>query len=118
MIRRPITDVLRDIRKGRVVEAATDELAAIVRDVMDTGLKGELTIKITVKPQEKGDNCLILAAKVSSKRPMAPLPEGLFFADHDGALLRDDPTQLRIFADARERIDPETGEILVDNRRN
>lgn len=109
---RPFTDVLRDIRKGRVVEAASEELAEVVRAVLDTNKGGEFTLKLTVKPQGKGDNAVILSAKISAKVPQADLPDALFFADLDGDLLRDDPTQNRMFADAKERVDPETGEVV------
>ncbi|KAK0359632.1 hypothetical protein LTR94_030539, partial [Friedmanniomyces endolithicus] len=51
---KPITDVLRDIRKGMVAEAAGEELANVVRAVTATGKAGSLTLKLTVKPQ-KGD---------------------------------------------------------------
>ncbi len=110
---RPFTDVLRDIRKGRVVDAASDELAEVVRAVLDTSKPGELTLKLKIKPQGKGDNAVIVSAEVKAKRPQADLPDALFFADIDGDLLRDDPTQQRIFADASgEKIDARTGEVL------
>ena len=108
---RPFTDVIRDIRKGRVVDAATDQLGEVVRGVLDTNKAGELTIKLSIKPQGKGDNAVIVSAKVSAKVPQADLPDALFFADLDGDLLRDDPTQQRMFADAAERVDPLTGEV-------
>jgi hypothetical protein len=114
---RPFTDVIRDIRKGRVVEAASDQLAEVVRGVLDTSKAGELTLKLTIKPQGKGDNAVIVSAKLSAKVPQASLPDALFFADIDGDLLRDDPTQSRMFADATgDRIDPKTGEVLAEGR--
>lgn len=109
---RPFTDVLRDIRKGRVVDAASEQLAEVVRAVLDTNKGGELTLKISIKPQGKGDNAVILSAKIVSKVPQIALPDALFFADLDGDLLRDDPTQQRMFADAKERVDPLTGEVV------
>lgn len=108
---RPFTDVLRDIRKGRVVDAAGEELAEVVRAVLDTTKPGELTLKLTVKPQGKGDNAVIVSAKLSAKVPQADLPDALFFADLDGDLLRDDPTHVRMFADAGETVDLATGEV-------
>lgn len=110
---RPITDVLRDIRKGRVVEAASEALAEVVRGVLDTNKAGEVTIKLAVKPQGKGDNAVVMSVKLSHKVPQADLPDALFFADLDGDLLRDDPTQTRMFADAVDRVDPKTGEVLA-----
>lgn len=110
---RPFTDVLRDIRKGRVVEAASDELAEVVKAVLDTAKPGELTLKLKVSPQGKGDNAVIVSAEVKSKRPVAKLPDALFFADLDGDLLREDPTQQRIFTDAAgDKVDGRTGEVL------
>lgn len=109
---RLITDVLRDIRKGRVVDSASEELARVVRAVLDTEKPGELTLKLKIKPQGKNDNALIVSVAVASKVPQASLPDGLFFADLEGDLLRDDPTQQRLFADAKERVDPLTGEVV------
>jgi len=107
---RPFTDVLRDIRKGRVVETLSEELAEVVRAVLDTNKPGELTLKLKISPQGKGDNALIVSAASTQKIPRAKLPDALFFADLDGDLLRDDPTQQRMFADT-ERVDPLTGEV-------
>ncbi len=114
---RPFTDILRDIRKGRVVDAAGVELAEVVRAVLDTNKAGSLTLTISVKPQGKGDNAVILGVKLGTSLPKMDLPEGLFFADLDGDLLRDDPTQQRMFADAlavatTTSFDPETGEVI------
>lgn len=114
---RPFTDVLRDIRKGRVVDAASDQLAEVVRAVLATDKPGELTIKLSIKPQGKGDNAVIVGAKVTAKAPQATLPDALFFADLDGDLLRDDPTQTRMFADAGDKIDGTTGEVVSEARR-
>jgi len=110
---RPFTDILRDMRKGRVVDAAGDEMARLVRAVLDTNKAGEMTLKLKVKPQGKGDNAVIVSAEVKSKAPQADLPDALFFADLDGDLLREDPTSQRIFTDAAgDKIDARTGEVL------
>lgn len=99
---RLFTDVLRDIRKGRVVEAASEALAEVTRAVMETGKGGTVTLTLTVKPQAKGDNAIVVGAKVAAKAPKLDLPEAIFFADGEGSLLRDDPTQQRMFADTGE----------------
>lgn len=110
---RPFTDVLRDIRKGKVVDRLGEEMAQVVQGVLDTNKGGELVLKLSVKPQGKGDNAVIVSAKISTKVPQADLPDALFFADLDGDLLREDPTQTRIFADVGERVDPKTGEVFA-----
>lgn len=94
---RPFTDFLRDIRKGRVVDAATDDLAELVRAVKDTGKAGSLTLTISIKPQDKEAEQVVVSAAVSTKLPKAALPEGIFFAGIDGDLLRDDPSQKEMF---------------------
>ncbi len=113
---RPFTDVLRDIRRGRVVNHLTDELARVIQGVLDTDKPGALTLTLTIKPQGKGDNAVVMTAKTTAKVPQPALPDALFFADLDGGLHRDDPTQQRLFADATpaatpETYDPETGEL-------
>jgi hypothetical protein len=99
---RPITDVLRDIRKGRAVEMLSEELAEVTRGVLENQKAGELTIKLKVSPQGKGDNAVVMSLTSTKKVPQAKLPDALFFADLDGDLLRDDPTQQRLFADSEK----------------
>jgi hypothetical protein len=112
---RLITDILREIRKGRVVESASQDLQEVVRNVLDTGKAGSLTLTISVKPQGKGDNAVILGVKIATGIPKIDQPEGLFFANLDGDLLRDDPTQQRMFADVNApstTFNPDTGEVF------
>lgn len=112
---KPFTDVLRDIRKGKVVDALTDDLAEVVQAVLDTEKAGELTLKLKVKPQGKGDLCVVIEAKITSKLPHVDMPEGIFFADLDGGLHRDEPNQHQMFKDVDlgDVIDKETGEITT-----
>lgn len=107
----PFTDVLRQIRKGRLADVASEELNAVVRAVMATGKPGSVTLVLTVKPQSKGDNALIVSATINAKEPQEELPSGIFFANLDGDLLREDPTQQRMFAAVDH--DPQTGEVLT-----
>lgn len=51
---RLITDVLREIRKGRAVDQASRLLAELVRAVDETGKPGNITITLTVKPEKGG----------------------------------------------------------------
>jgi hypothetical protein len=119
---RPFTDILRDIRKGRVVEALGDELAEVVKSVLENNKAGSITLVLSIKPQGRGDNAIIITPKITSSIARPEQPDGLFFADLDGNLLRDDPTQQRIFSDtaapiaeAGDRFDPKTGEIIDAN---
>jgi len=97
---RPITDVLRDVRRGRAVEQATRMTAEVVRAVDETGKPGELTIKIKVKPEKGGGSQKTITCEVKSKKPEQDIPEAVFFSDPDGDLHRTDPAQSEMFTEA------------------
>ena len=90
---RLITDVLRDIRKGRPVEEATMALADVVRAVDETGKDGSVTITLKVKAAKHGGPEKTLIAEVKSKKPIADIAPAVFFSDADGDLHRTDPNQ-------------------------
>lgn len=90
---RLITDVLRDIRKGRPVEEATMALADVVRAVDETGKEGSVTITLKIKPAKHGGPEKTLIAEVKSKKPIADIAPAVFFSDQDGDLHRVDPNQ-------------------------
>ena len=108
---KPITDILRDIRKGMVAEAAGEELASVVRAVTATGKPGSLTIKLTVKPQKGDSEQVVISSKLSATTPTADMPEAIFFADMEGDLHRNDPRQPEMFRNA------DLGDAAVDTRR-
>ncbi|WP_292085344.1 MULTISPECIES: hypothetical protein [unclassified Brevundimonas] len=108
---KPITDILRDIRKGMVAEAAGEELAQVVRAVTATGKPGSLTIKLTVKPQKGDSEQVVISSKLSATTPTADMPEAIFFADMEGDLHRNDPRQPEMFRTA------DLGDAAVDARR-
>lgn len=107
---KPITDILRDIRKGMVAEAAGEELAQVVRAVTATGKPGSLTIKLTVKPQKGDSEQVVISSKLSATTPTADMPEAIFFADMDGDLHRNDPRQPEMFRNA------DLGDAVADRR--
>jgi hypothetical protein len=74
---RPITDVLRDIRRS-----------------------GELTITIKVKPDKDGGTGKMLSCSVKCKKPVSDIPEAIFFSDPHGDLHRTDPAQSEMFTEA------------------
>lgn len=90
---RLITDVLRDIRKGRPVEEATMALADVVRAVDETGKEGSVTITLKVKPAKHGGPEKTLIAEVKAKKPIAEIAPAVFFSDEEGDLHRVDPRQ-------------------------
>lgn len=106
---RPITDILRNIRKGRAVDLASQRLAEIVQAVDETGKPGELVITLKVKPEKGGGSLKSIAVLVKAKIPEIDLPEGVFFSDADGDLHQSDPHQQEMFGEAGRR-GPAAGE--------
>jgi hypothetical protein len=96
---RPITDVLREMRRGRIVEDATDALGEVVKAVDATNKAGSVTIKLTVKPSKDGGWEKTLSAAISTSVPRPDLPDAVFFSNADGDLVRDDPDQRALFGD-------------------
>ena len=90
---RLITDILREIRKGRPVEEATYALADVVRAVDETGKAGSVTITLTVKPAKHGGPEKSLECKVEAKIPRADIAPAIFFSNTEGDLFRVDPRQ-------------------------
>lgn len=90
---RLITDILREIRKGRPVEEATYALADVVKAVDETGKPGVVTITLTVKPAKHGGPEKILQCDVKAKKPRADIAPAIFFSDEEGDLFRIDPRQ-------------------------
>lgn len=102
---RLVTDVLREIRKGRAVDQASRLLAEVVRAVDETGKPGKVTIELIVKPEKGGGSHKTIIAIVKAKKPEGDIPEAVFFSDPGGDLHRSDPSQSEMFSDASARGD-------------
>lgn len=90
---KPFTDVLREYRRGALVDEATAALAEVVKGVRETGKSGSVTLTIKVSHQKGDRDVMELEAAVNGKPPKEPLPAAIFFADEDGSLHRQDPKQ-------------------------
>ena len=90
---RLITDILREIRKGRPVEEATIALNDVVRAVDETGKPGSVTITLKISPAKHGGPEKTLTAEIKAKKPIAEIAPAVFFSDAEGDLFRFDPRQ-------------------------
>jgi hypothetical protein len=88
---RPFADVVRELAGGTVYEDLTTQLGEVVTAVMETGKVGELSLKLSIKPN--GEGSVRVLADVKQKVPAATLGETLFFATSSGSLIRNDPRQ-------------------------
>lgn len=89
---RPFADVLRDLGRGQAIDDAAVALNDLVLSVLATGKKGRIDLHVLVEPF-KGSDTLMVSAKVDSRLPQADPVAAIFYADGDGNLLRNDPTQ-------------------------
>lgn len=88
---RPFADVVRELGSGRTYEDLTHGLAEVVEAVMATRKGGELTLKMSIKPN--GEGSVRITDDVKIKVPQPTRGDTLFFATAEGSLIRNDPRQ-------------------------
>lgn len=93
---KPITDVLREVRRGAFSEEAGDQLAELVKSVVEHGKGGKMTIELSVRPAGKKNAALIITAKSTVKAPQDSPDETLMFPTPEGNLLTEDPRQQKL----------------------
>ena len=115
MATRPITDTLRLLQGGMLLDRASDELAALVKGVDDTGKPGQLTITLKLK---KASGAIEIVADVKTKVPEQKPDSDLLWATVEGNLSVDNPSQRKLDLRVAETkkvevrtVDQDTGEI-------
>jgi hypothetical protein len=112
-------DTLRNINLGRFAEELDQEFADLINSCKATGKKGEIIVKLTMKPGKGGARVMTVDHDYKVKSPQFDRPTDHFFVTDQGALVVDNPDQKKL--DLRpiggrkptsETVDPETGEIL------
>jgi len=91
---RPITDVLRRLKSGTLIDDASTKMAELVKKVEETGKPGELTMKIRVSMAPAG--AMALAGEVTTKLPKESRVETLMFPTPEGNLEVEDPRQPKL----------------------
>ncbi len=87
-------DTLREIRRGVSLEELSDQLAALVASVRETGRPGKLTYTLVVKPASKGDtNTLMVQDAIKVAAPVLERATTVFYATTNNELQRNDPRQ-------------------------
>ena len=112
---RPITDTLRQLQGGQFIDECSEQLAALVKGVDETGKAGKLTITLALK---KSSGAIEIAASVTNKTPEPQPDTDLLWPTVEGNLTVDNPNQrkldLRSVEDgpkAIKSVDQSTGEI-------
>ena len=89
--------VLLDMRNGRVAKDCNDKFNQVLSGVLDTGGKGELTIKLFLEPEKMGIGGSVIEVKTSHeckmKIPEISVGSARFFVTERGTLTRNDPDQ-------------------------
>ena len=103
---------LNQVRNGKLMEEASEKLNTLVSAIQDTNLKGELTLKITIRPDGRDTGRYFISGKVDSKTPVLKHSETLLFGTPDGNLTRIDPAQTQL--DLRDVSAPRKPARIVD----
>jgi hypothetical protein len=86
-------EFLAEFGKGATNRVASERMRDIVKACAETGRKGSITIKLEVG---SAGGVAELRAKISYTKPEPALPGGVYFATQDGALVEEDPRQLKL----------------------
>ena len=105
---KPITDVIREYRRGELAQLASHEMAQVVQAVKTLRKSGSVTITLTVNPDKHSAKEVEVQAKVTSSIPKRGLKAATFFIGESNELLRNDPDQIDAFEDV---VDASTGEV-------
>lgn len=92
---RPITDTLRNIQNGALIDEATEKLRELLLRVDETGKGGTLTLQLKVSKLTRGGAVSIKGKCTTSLPPEAPA-EGVFWVSPEGNALTEDPNQQRL----------------------
>lgn len=86
--------VLQSLQKGESMRELDAALASLVKAVESTGKGGSLTYTIKIKPMKPGSKTLLVEdCPPNAKEPVAERPVSIWFAEANGALVRNDPRQ-------------------------
>lgn len=91
---RPITDTLRHLEAGCLIDEASEKLSELVLAVDSTGKAGSITITLKLRKATAG--ALAVTGNVTVKKPAEPAIESLLFATPEGNLLTEDPRQAKL----------------------
>jgi hypothetical protein len=92
---RPITDTLRHLRGGQLIDECSEALAGVVQAVDATGKSGKLTIELTIKKISRS-GALDIVDKVTARAPEDQPLSTLMFPTPEGNLLTEDPRQQKL----------------------
>ncbi len=98
--------LVADMRNGAVVMDLNAKFQEVLKAVLETAGKGELTVKFTIQPSKLGMGGAVIEVEtehdVKLKRPELKVGKAVFFVTKEGDLTRDDPAQAAMFEGVQE----------------
>lgn len=103
-----LLQVLLDMRSGAVASDCNTKFNEVLKAVLDTGGKGELHIKLFIKPSKMGMGGAVIEVETEHdckmKKPELEVGRSVFFVTRDGSLTRNDPAQEAMFGEERKEV--------------
>lgn len=93
---KPLSDILRDVQHGEVLDEASVMFADLVLAVVYHRKKGTLRVDVEVAPFKGNPKVVQVSAKASAKPPASDPVAAIFYPDEGGNLHRDDPKQAQL----------------------
>jgi len=101
--------IVLDMRNGAVAQDINTKFQDVLKAVLETAGKGELTVKFTIQPSKLGMGGAVIEVEtehdVKLKRPELKVGRSLFFVTKEGELTRNDPAQTAMF-EQQEKLIP------------
>ncbi len=108
-----VLQVMLDMRNGQVATDVNEKFNEVLQAVLETGGKGELTIKLFIRPSKLAMGGAVIEVETEheckTKKPELAVGRSVFFVTTEGKLTRDDPAQSAMFSRQEEnQIDART----------
>ncbi len=98
---------ITDMRDGSLLQDLDESLLNVLAHVRNSGRKGEVTLKLTIRPASKGSVAtLLLDAQIRETLPKLEFPTSVFYANDTGGLSRRDERQPEM--SGLRRVEPPT----------
>jgi hypothetical protein len=107
---RPFAELLTILDRGAAHAEASRALHDLTAAVRDTGRKGSMSIVLQVQALKGSTDQLVVSAQVTCKPPKSEPAASIFYADHSGNLVRNDPRQPEI--DGLRIVEPKSARVV------
>lgn len=93
---RPITDTIRHIDGGYLVDRASRMMNQLVKDIDASGGSGKIALEIHIKNEGNGVMRVTGKIKIAKSKPIEPLMMSFLYATPEGNLTTENPSQKKL----------------------